>query len=347
MTPPDKMADKNVKSGVHIGDRGQPVGYWIKKTHPGDITGEVVVNDFEYYPAKDKFGKKNIFHLYWKLRPGQTRGMPILSPVLNLFKDISELSEAQLLKEKIAACFCAFIKKMDPLAAANQDRQTTGAGANKKDNVKFFEPGKIEYLGLGEDIVTPTPPGVAGNYDPFMQGLLREMAAAIGVPYEILSRNFNGLSYSTARTIMLDAIKFFKNWQNFLSKRLNQPVWEMVLEEAYLKGEILIQTFYSNFYEWTRVKWQGNGWAWVDPLKEVQANKEALAGQIKTHAQVSGETGDDWEDNFRQIALEKKKRAELGLGEPDYNSKTVNQNSTKEMQMPSGKNKNIEGDDNE
>ena len=35
-TPPELRGDKSVRSGVKVGDRGQPLSYFIRKSHPGD-----------------------------------------------------------------------------------------------------------------------------------------------------------------------------------------------------------------------------------------------------------------------------------------------------------------------
>jgi capsid protein len=37
-TPPDKKSDKSIRSGVKIGEKGEPISYFIQKTHPGDIS---------------------------------------------------------------------------------------------------------------------------------------------------------------------------------------------------------------------------------------------------------------------------------------------------------------------
>ena len=36
-TPADKKSDKSIRSGVKVGENGEPVSYFIQKTHPGDV----------------------------------------------------------------------------------------------------------------------------------------------------------------------------------------------------------------------------------------------------------------------------------------------------------------------
>ena len=64
-TPPDKKSDKAVRSGVRIGENGEPVSYFIQKTHPGDISHRTREEAMQYIEiqAKGIMGRKNIFHI--------------------------------------------------------------------------------------------------------------------------------------------------------------------------------------------------------------------------------------------------------------------------------------------
>ncbi|MDX9703971.1 MAG: phage portal protein [Candidatus Auribacterota bacterium] len=121
-SPTGKRNDKSVRSGVKVGHNGEPLAYYIQKTHPGDYRySKSWERDFVEIPAKDRFGRKNIFHLYHVMRSGQTRGVPFFAPVLNYFKDLSEYAEAELVAARIAACFSLFIT-----SEASMDLQTSG-----------------------------------------------------------------------------------------------------------------------------------------------------------------------------------------------------------------------------
>ncbi len=99
----------------------------------------------------------------------------------------------------------------------------------------------------------------------------------------------------------------------------------MLLEEAYLKGEINTAEFYEKGRPkaaWLRARWIAPGWSWVDPLKEVKASREAIAGNISSLADEAAGQGKDWEEILEQRAREEQKRKELGLPETATNSKT-------------------------
>lgn len=314
---PQHMPDKiDLRNGIEIGEYGEPIAYWVKKTHPGDVIySGARFDDYIRYPAYDEFGNKNVYHLYTMERPGQSRGIPLLAPVLNLFKNLNSTIEASVLKERIAACFALFVTKADPLSGAIGRGETQTSGQR----YESVEPGQIMYGNPGEKMEVATPSNPGGTFDPLVTLLLRNISAAINIPYEVVAKDFSRTNYSSARAALLDAVKMFKAIQNKISKNFCQPVYDMVIENAYLTGELDLPDFYGNRAEWSRVKWQAPGWAWIDPLKEVQAAELALKNQVLSMADISGNLGHDWEETFEQIAVEKEKRKELGIELPVLN----------------------------
>ena len=89
----------NLRSGIELGRRGQPLAYWIRVSHPGDgIYERKSKRKWRRYASKSPNGRPNIFHLMNRRRPGQTRGEPFLSPALATFRDLSSFIEASLIK---------------------------------------------------------------------------------------------------------------------------------------------------------------------------------------------------------------------------------------------------------
>ena len=76
-SPNEMISDKTIRTGVKIGPYGEPITYYIRKTHPGDIMyslnyGGNSLDNYFQYSAIDDFGNPGIFHLYHVLRSGQT-----------------------------------------------------------------------------------------------------------------------------------------------------------------------------------------------------------------------------------------------------------------------------------
>ena len=323
-TPPDKKSDKAIRSGVRIGEKGEPVSYFIQKTHPGDISHRTREEAMQYIEiqAKGKYGRKNIFHLYYVSRSGQTRGVPFFAPVLTYFKDLAEYAEAELVASRIAACFSLFITSeasMDVAVNSAYEKNQSGQ------IIESLEPGMIKHLMPGESITSFNPQRPSATFEPFVDRILRAISAALGLPYELVAKDFSKTNYSSARAALLEARRYFKVRQEWLAQKLCQPVWEMLLEEAYLRGEIDAGNFYEKgrpMPAWVRARWIAPGWSWVDPLKEVKASREAIAGNISSLADEVAGQGKDWEEILEQRAREEQKRKELDLPEMAVGSKT-------------------------
>ncbi|MBT9139234.1 MAG: hypothetical protein DDT31_01816 [Syntrophomonadaceae bacterium] len=308
-TPAGLRGNKNIREGVELGERGEPIAYYIRKTHPGDIL-YTNARAIEYirYPAMNIYGMPNIMHLYWQKRPGQTRGEPFFAPVLALFKDLTDYIEAELIAEKIAACFAGFITKSDPyIAGMNRSKEVAGK------RIEEIYPGMFEYLAPGEDIKFANPSRPSGTFEPFVERILRAIGVGLGMPYELIAKDFSKTNYSSARAALLEAWRFFKVEQDWLGNKFNQPVWERLLLEAFLREEITAPNFLENRLEWTRARWIAPGRGWVDPVKEVQASLKAVEGNISTLADECASNGKDWEETLEQIARENKKKQSLGL----------------------------------
>ena len=306
-TPSDYTSNKKIRDGIEIGEFGEALNYWIRKTHPGDYSYSGYrgngSDNYIKYPAFDELGSPNIFHLYHLKRPGQSRGEPFFTPVINLFKDRFEYMEAELVAARVAACFAIFIKKQN----SNESliaRSTSSEGGKK---IEELTPAMIEYLSEGEDIQSFNPNRPGGTFGLFMERILRDVSSGLNLPYEVVAKDFSRSNYSNTRAALLEARRFFMMQQRFVSGKLGQPVFAALMEEAYLKGELGILDFYTNRSAYARANWITPGWQWVDPESEVKASVEAIDNNLSNLAEESAAHGRDWEEDLEQRAREKKR----------------------------------------
>jgi len=92
-----------VVQGVEYTARGERVAYWLFDHHPGDSQYTMVDIKSKRVPAKD------VVHVFRVDRAGQVRGVPWGAPALIRMRDFDEYEDAQLVQQKIAACFSAFV----------------------------------------------------------------------------------------------------------------------------------------------------------------------------------------------------------------------------------------------
>jgi len=303
-------SEDNIKHGIKFGPRGERLAYVFDK---GGGTGSE--NTLEV-PVRDEAGRPNIFHLYHMKRPGQVRGYSFLAPAMTLFKDRADYLEAEIVTARVLACFGVFITTQDDPYSAAQAGATVD-GELKTDSegnrLETLEPGIIEYLKAGEEINAVDPKRPGSQFVGFMEHVLRNIATSLNIPYELLFKDFSKTNYSSARAALLEAWRFFMRMRKWMVRLFCQPVWELVLEEAYLRRMIHAPNFYELKYEYTNATWIGPGRGWVDPVKEVTASVDSRKNRLTTLADEVAAQGRDWEEVLEQSAREEAKMAELGL----------------------------------
>jgi lambda family phage portal protein len=308
-TPFGKSQIENIHQGIELGSRGQVVRYWVKKTGAKGQSAD----DYRSISAFDGDGRPMVLHIFRTNRPGQLRGIPLFAPVLTYFKDLASYLEAEVVAARVAACLAVFITKTDPMAAAygmqTSTESTTGA------RITGIEPGMVGYLGQGEgvNVVDPKRPGE--TFQPFVEQMLRIIGASIGLPYELIAKDFSKTNYSSARAALLEGRRQFLNWRGWFARKFCQPIWGLVLEEAYLKGEFEAPHFYDFKDEYCRCQWIGGAWGWVDPVKEVEASRKAVDYGLSTLAEEAAGQGRDWEEVLDQRGREIEREKELGIGQ--------------------------------
>lgn len=315
-TPPGLSSEDraSVRDGVKINTIGTPQGYWIAQSHPGDqylpgVRIPATQQDYTYYPARNALGQPNLYHLFWSLRPGQNRGEPWLAPALSLFKDLGDFMEAKIVAERVGACFGLVIKKTNPLGAMASN--TTQQGSQRWETV---EPGTVNYLDPNEDITAFSPDLKGTDLDQFTQVFIRQMGAAIGLPYELITKDFTKTTWHSARASLLETWRFFKLYQAWFAAAYLQPMWEAVQMEAWSRGLLPnVDLLGPNRAAWLRARWVPPGRGYIDPTREIQASLEAIQGGLSTYSDELAQQGKDWEEVFEQEQREVEYRKSLGL----------------------------------
>jgi lambda family phage portal protein len=304
-----------LNGGVERDSFGAPVAYHILRTHPGGLGPPSLV--WDVVPAfGGSTGRRNIVHLFDKLRPGQGRGVPYLSPVIESLKQLADYTDGELRAALISSLFTVFVTSKN---GNFLDPDQTGASATSPqqtgDDIKLGS-GSIVGLAPGEEISTAAPgrPNVA--FDPFVTAVLRQVGVALELPFELLVKHFTS-SYSAARAALLEAWRFFKSRRTWLASMFCQPVYEAWMDEAVARGRVSAPGYFDDAAlraAYLRCNWIGDAQGQIDPLKEVQAIKQRLSLLLTTFSdETAALTGEDWEDVAERRSGEEKVIDAMGL----------------------------------
>ena len=299
---PSTVKNNRWRMGVELNEWFRPITYAFLTEHPGDTPFPIQENMKRHMllPANE------VIHLYISERPGQTRGIPWMSTAIKSLHHLDGFAEAQLIRARASSALMGFI-------SSPESELDPGGEVYDGDRVTEFSPGTFHYLEQGQQISIPDMDSPNGEFEPFMRAMLRSMASGIGVSYESLSRDYSTSNYSSSRLALLEDRAQFRTIQNYLIEAFHSRVFETFLDMAVLSGTLKLQTFDIEPERFRRVKWIPRSFEWIDPIKECQANKEAVKAGFKTQTQVLMEQGYDLEEvlNARKNEIDQAK--ELGL----------------------------------
>jgi lambda family phage portal protein len=335
--PNDGFDTKTLRGGIEIDKFGGAVAYHIRKTHPGDYWTGVGSSEWERISATTNFGRRRVIHVFDASRIGQTRGKPVLSSIMPMFKMLDHYERSELQAAIVNAMIAAFIEtpmdgeNLNELFGGNSDDYLNA----KKDWKVKLEGGSIIPIFPGDKIAPFTPSRPNSAYGSFVENVLRHIGTGLNIPYELLLKDFSKTNYSSARSALLEAWRYFNGRRQWLSDYWATPVYELWLEEAVGKGLIDAPDFYENRYAYTRCKWIGPGRGWVDPVKEAQACQIRMEIGLSTLEAECASQGLDWEEVLEQRAREKSKLAELGLtlGETNANNEPIEEDEQEKTKL--------------
>lgn len=282
--------DGNIVQGIEIDKSGKPVRYHLYKKHPGDkrTSTEIMVVEAD-----------RVAHAFKKQRPGQKRGVAWSHAVIEKLKDFDDYQQATLIRQKIAACFAAFITTND--SNSLMDASTLKA---RREAEMQLSPASVKYLNQGEDVKLASPPGVDG-YSEFTRENMRAVAAGYGVSYEAMTGDYSQVNFSSGRMGHIEFRRNIDSWRwNILIPHFCQHYFEWFLEYAKLKGHDI---------QGVTVEWTPPAHTMIDPSKEIAADKEAVKAGFKSRRRVIREQGDDPEAVEQEIKEEREAAKSLGL----------------------------------
>jgi lambda family phage portal protein len=317
-TPNDKTGDERVRQGIELDAAGAPVRYWIANPAKRGLVAGLSSTEFLSYPAWIGH-RPGVLHGFRQDEPEQVRGVSVLAPAMKAFRDFGDYMEYELVGAMMAAAFALFITTDtdDPQSYAENLPGYVASGDSDKFNITELEPGMVAYLRRGQKVQTAEPKRPSQSFDPFVKAMTGVLAASMGIPNLVMSKDFGDVNYSSARAALLEAWRTYEAWRGLLVSRLCRPTWRMVQEEAWLRGRIRLPKsapdFYDGYWAYLNCGWLSPPRGNIDPVKEMEAYALALANHIMTRAEVAAEMGGDWADLAIQAAREQQFYADHGL----------------------------------
>jgi lambda family phage portal protein len=274
--------------GVEFDKYGKRVAYWMYDRHPDDA---LEINS-RRIPAED------ILHIYHKKRPGQVRGVPFGTSSMMRLKDFDDYEDAELVRQKIAACFSVFIEDANPDAALSTSSDASGEMRER------VEPGIIEHLPPGKTVTFAQPPTTQG-YEAYSRKILQGISAGYGISYEALTNDLTGVNFSSGRMGWLEFQRNITDWQeNMLVPMMCNDVWSWFMESLQIIGAVSKPM---------QATWTPPRREMIDPLKETKGMTSAIRAGLISWQESVRQMGYDPELTLEELAADAKKFTEFGL----------------------------------
>jgi len=276
--------------GIRFDQWGNPESYRVLKRHPGDafaMPGDEAV----IVPAV------NMVHIFRRDRPGLHRGIPELTPALDLFAQLRRYSKAVLSAAEAAADFAAVLYTDAPPDGESEDIEAL-------DTIPL-ERNMMVTMPAGWKMGQLDPKQPSSTHSEAVKCYLSEIARCVSCTYGTVAGDFSGFNYASGR---LDSQVYHK------SILVDRSCWE---------GEVLNRVFEAWFREWLLLRgeaeaddshtWFWDGFPHVDPVKEATAQSQRLASCTTTLAAECAREGRDYMAVLRQRGKELKVMRELGI----------------------------------
>ncbi len=271
-------------NGVEFDDLGKRVAYWLYEEHPGSYYGNLKSNRV---PASE------VFHLFFKERPGQVRGEPRLAPVINKLKDLDEYQFALLFRAKVEACLGVFITT-DEEAHGTFGTPITGDKSGGSSPIRQVEPGMISYLKPGESVETINPTGSSAHND-YSKQHNQAISVGAGVTYDQLTGDLSQANYSSLRAGKVEQ-----------RRQSSQIQWHYLIptfcERVVKEFEKTIQLAGLVKDNISKVEWMPPAHEMIDPLKDTNAEILQVQAGFKTMEQAVSERGYNFKRQVKKIA---------------------------------------------
>lgn len=290
--------------GVEINDWRRPVAYHFAQRRPTKETYTLNGRSYLRVPAEQ------IIHVFLPELVHQTRGISPMTSAMMRLNMLEGYEESAVVSARIGASTMGFLKRTEDSGAFRGDSTNTDGSVNFG-----LSPGEFRELPPGMDITAFDPKSPDDQYAAFVKATLRGIASGLGVSYNMLANDLEGVNFSSIRTGVLEDRELWKCLQNFTIDTFIRPVFETWIDNAILAGAITIagQEPRSGPDIYKQAAYQGRRWSWVDPFKDAKTAEILLNNRLTSRRTLIRDMGMDPDEVWQDLADEKDRLEGLGI----------------------------------
>jgi lambda family phage portal protein len=277
-------ADEGLRQvqGVRLSQAGRELAYALH-----DRTGN------SSYTFRRFVSSANMYHLAWRDRFDQVRGLSPLLSCSNAMQDLYECLDSNLQKSKVSAMFAMFFIR--------NSGSTLGATA---DNAGGYEVdlGRGPFtmdLDPGDDVKWMENNTPSNEFQDFTRLMTEFCLKSLQIPYVLFDESTT--NYSASRMAIQKYNQNLNVRRNYIREFLRSVTeWKV---QSWVESRQLVLP--RGFTESTiHYEWQPVGHIVVDPQKEYKAASTAIEAGLLSRTQFVKSMGGDWTDVARDLEKE-------------------------------------------
>jgi lambda family phage portal protein len=312
----DTYEGRDVVMGVELDEYERPIAYHMQQHKPGKNTYYRNGTDYLRIPANE------IIHRFLPEFVHQTRGFSPMSSAMLRLKMLGGYEEAAVTAARVGASTMGFFTRSED--GAGYPTESTNPDGSLEMGV---EPGLLKELPAGVGFSEFDPKQPHGEYADFVKATLRGIASGLGVNYNTLANDLEGVNFSSIRAGVLEDREAWKCLQEWVIDCFVRPVYEEWVIMAIMSGAITIggRPPASDPSRYTAANYQGRRWSWVDPLKDAQAAQLLINERLTTRSNVIRDMGLDPDEVWRQAQTEEQMLESMGIAPKETANETQGQ----------------------
>jgi lambda family phage portal protein len=297
-----------VDMGIELDEFNRPVAYHFSESHP---TKKYATTSKE----KTRIPADQILHVYRKEHVGQLRGIPDFAAVMHKIKMLNGVHEAIVVGWRVAAAKMGFFvsKESEDFPDPSADPDDEYAERQAPENSFDATPGSFDYITDATDFKQFDVDYPTSTYGEGYKVFMRQLSNGLNVSSPTLSNDYSDVNYSSLRQALLEDREGWRCVQAEMEDDFERPMFD-------------------DWYDWTNTITQRfnitaakramdpvveaipRGWPWVDPLKEVKAQVEAIGANLRTRQSIMADNnGADFMETVDTLRDEQEALAAAGL----------------------------------
>lgn len=285
----DLRNGNRIVMGVELNRFGAPVNYHLTTPSNDNFVSGFSIRT-EVVPADQ------MLHIFMQNRPDQNRGEPWMASSIRRLNNIGKYEEYELVAAREAASKMGFF--------TSQDGACQIPDGQGEEIITESSPGHFEWLPEGVDFKPYDPDHPVSAFGDFVQATLRGAASGLNVAYNTLSNDLEGVNFSSIRSGVLEERENWRMLQNWIIGQFHDRVYRKWLATV-IGDEEILPLPPRRIRKFQNVKWQPRGWSWVDPLKDINAEKIAHELNVTSLSEIAAQRGKDLEEVFARMQADK------------------------------------------